>query len=393
MKLLRRKRRHLLLRTPRFFRRFRKNTAAVSSQGNRVELYGDGCDFFPAMLEAFCSASRYIHLDFYLIRNDAVGRAFATALLAAVERGIEVFLLYDYMGCFDTTSAYFKHLEQAGVRCIPFNPPPFRRGLAWFDKRDHRKVAVIDGETAFVCGLNIGNEYAGIEEGILRWRDVGVRIDGPAVTVLEGLIRESWQEEGGEVSLFPLASAAPAGDAGVFVVSGGPHHNRSFIRSSFRMAMAGAVESIRVVNPYFIPGPRVIRSLLRAAGRGVRVQMILPARSDVRLVQLVSRSSYAPLLRAGVEIYERQEAVLHAKVMLIDDCWAVIGSANLDHRSFHRNYEVNVIVDSQEFGEQVRALFDADLARSLRIDLDEHERRGLFSRFFERLFASISWFL
>jgi cardiolipin synthase len=359
-----------------------------------VELYGDGGDFFPAMLEAFCNASRYIHIEFYLIRNDAIGRAFATALLAAVERGVEVFLLYDYMGCFDTPSAYFKHLEKGGVHCLPFNPPPFRRGIAWFDKRDHRKVAVIDGETAFVCGLNIGNEYAGIEEGVRRWRDIGVSIDGPAVTVLEGLFRESWQDEGGGVSRYPVdPGVTPTGAAGVLVVSGGPHHNRSFIRSAFRMAMAGATESIRIVNPYFIPGPRVIRSLLRAAGRGVHVQLILPARSDVRLVQLVSRSSYAPLLRAGIEIYERQEAVLHAKLMLIDNCWAVIGSANLDHRSFHRNYEVNVIVDSQEFGDQVAGLFAADLARSRRVDLDEHERRGLVARLIERLFSTVSWLL
>jgi cardiolipin synthase len=225
---------------------------------------------------------------------------------------------------------------------------------------------------------------------------VGVRIDGPAVAVLGELFRESWRDEGGCVPDDRASSlpAAPAsGDAGVLVVSGGPHHNRSFIRSAFRMAMAGAAESIRIINPYFIPGPRVIRSLLRAAARGVRVQLILPARTDVRLVQLVSRSSYAPLLKAGIEIYERQGTVLHAKVMLIDCCWAVIGSANLDHRSFHRNYEVNVVVDSQEFGDQVAAIFADDLAQSRRVDLDEHERRGLVARALERLFSLISWFL
>ncbi|HEY5995606.1 MAG TPA: phospholipase D-like domain-containing protein, partial [Candidatus Deferrimicrobiaceae bacterium] len=255
---------------------------------------------------------------------------------------------------------------------------------------------LIDGQTAFVGGMNIGNEYAGLEEGRQRWRDVGVRIDGPAVAVLAELFRESWRAEGGHVPNAwgtPVPAAAAEAEAGVLVVSGGPHHNRSFIRSAFRMAMAGAAESIRIVNPYFIPGPRVIRSLLRAAGRGVQVQLILPSRSDVRLVQLVSRSSYAPLLRAGVEIYERQGTVLHAKVMLIDDCWAVIGSANLDQRSFHRNYEVNVIVDSQEFGGQVAAMLSDDLAASRRVDLREHERRGVVARFLERVFSSVSWFL
>ncbi len=121
------------------------------------------------------------------------------------------------------------------------------------------------------------------------------------------------------------------------IVNGGPHHTRSLIRSAFRMAIAGAAESVKIVNPYFVPGPRVVRSLLRAAARGVRVQLILPAKNDVPLVRLVSRSYYTPLLKGGIEIFEREGTVLHAKVMLIDESWAVIGSANLDQRSFHRN--------------------------------------------------------
>ena len=159
------------------------------------------------------------------------------------------------------------------------------------------------------------------------------------------------------------------------------------------MAIAGASEEIKILNPYFLPGPRVLRSLLRAAGRGVRVQLILPAKSDVPLVRLLSRSYYALLLRGGIEIFERQGTMLHAKVMLIDDYWAVIGSANLDHRSFHRNYEVNVIVDSREFGSQVAEMFEQDLAMSRSIVLEEHERRGVWVRFLERCCAPISWFL
>jgi cardiolipin synthase len=159
------------------------------------------------------------------------------------------------------------------------------------------------------------------------------------------------------------------------------------------MAIAGASKNIKILNPYFLPGPRVLRSLLRATGRGVRVQLVLPAKSDVPIVSLLSRASYAPLLRGGIEIFERKGTVLHAKVMLIDDCWAVIGSANLDQRSFHRNYEVNVIVDSREFGREVAGMFAEDLARSRRVVLEEHERRGFIVRLMERFCAPISWFL
>lgn len=394
MSILRRKRKYRVFRTTKFSNFFRRNTEAVSFRGNRVELFRHGGEFFPAMLAAILGAQKHLCLEFYIIRDDCVGCAFAQALVSAAERGVEVLLIYDYIGCFDTPGSYFRRMEKGGVKCLPFNPPPFKRGIAWFDKRDHRKMVVVDGKSAFVGGINIGNEYVGHGESVERWRDLGVRIEGPAVAGLQRLFRESWQEEGNMPATFPDAAQIPCvADAEVRIVNGGPHHTRSFIRSAFRMAIAGASESVKVMNPYFVPGPRIVRSLLRAAGRGVRVQLLLPAKNDVPLVRLVSRSYYAPLLREGIEIYELEGTVLHAKVMLIDDCWAVIGSANLDHRSFHRNYEVNVIVDSHEFGFQVAEMFTEDLAASRRILLEEHERRGWFVRLLERLCSPISWFL
>lgn len=397
MSLLRRKRKYRVFRTPRFLDSFKRNTEASASRGNRVTLFSQGGEFLPAMLQALLAAERCIVLEFYIIRDDCTGRAFAETLLSAAGRGVKVLLLYDYVGCFDTAGSYFRRLEMGGVTCLPFNPPPFRNGVAWFDKRDHRKMAVIDGKTAFVGGLNIGDEYAGYGESPERWRDMGVRIDGPAAAGLQRVFVDSWLGEGGaadDLEWREDREPVEHGDgADVLIVSGGPHQNRSFIRGAFRMAIAGASEGVKVLNPYFLPGPRVVRSLLRAAGRGVRVQLVLPAKSDVPLVRLISRSYFAPLLRGGVEIFERQGTVLHAKVMLIDDYWAVIGSANLDHRSFHRNYEVNVIVDSREFGRQVAEMFAEDLARSRRIVLEEHERRGFFVRLLERCCWPISWFL
>jgi cardiolipin synthase len=396
MSIIRRKRKYRFIHSPRFFRMFRRNTHAVISRGNRVELFEHGGGFFPAFLEACRNAREYIYLEFYLIRDDSIGRTFAEALLNAVERGVNVFLIYDYIGCFDTPGTYFKALEQRGVKCLAFNPPSFRRGVTWFDKRDHRKMAVIDGKSAFAGGINIGNEYAGFGENQENWRDLGVRIDGPATGDLEKLFRRNWEGEGGAIpaawlGAYPLIE--DGGDAEVLIIDGGPLHNRSRIRGSFRMAIAGASDTIKIVNPYFVPGPRVVRSLLRAAARGVRVQLILPAKNDVRLVRLVSRSYYSQLLKGGIEIYEMEGTVLHAKVMLIDENWAIIGSANLDQRSFHRNFEMNVIVDSHEFGRQVAEMFSKDLARSRRIIVEEHERRGLLVRIMEKLCAPISWFL
>ena len=395
MAFLRRKRKYRTIRTPRFLRFFTRNTDASVSRGNRVTLFSQGGEFLPAMMQAVMAAERQVDLEFYIIRDDCTGCAFAEALHSAAARGVSVRLVYDYIGCFDTPGSFFKRLEKAGVTCLPFNPPPFRFG--WFDKRNHRKMAIIDGRTAFVGGLNIGDEYAGFGESALRWRDMGVRIDGPAAAELQQLFRTCWRDEGGKGSDAQSdADPAPletADGAEVMIVSGGPHHNRSRIRSAFRMALAGASEDVKILNPYFLPGPRIVRSLLRASGRGVRVRLVLPEKSDVPLVRLLSRSYYALLLRGGIEIYERQGTVLHAKVMLIDDYWSMIGSANLDHRSFHRNHEVNVIVDSNEFGEQVSTLFMGELPMCRRIELAEHERRGVLVRLLERCCAPISWFL
>ena len=394
MSLIRPLRRFRRPLTARFFDRFRRNTAADFSRGNSLALLRSGSDFFGELFAALEQASRSIYLEFYIIHDDRTGSHLATILQRAAARGVEVCLLYDYIGCFDTPAAYFRSLERNGVTCVPFNPPPFRNGISWFDKRDHRKIVIVDNRVAFAGGLNIGDEYAGREQ-LLNWRDVGVRIEGGAVGSLHALFRESWQGE----SPLPLQESRPGdfttpyGEDDVAIVSGSPHHNRSRIRAAFRMAIAAATESIMIQTPYFIPGPRFIRAMLRAVRGGVRVQLVLPARSDVPIVRLVNRSSYATLIKGGIEVYEREGTILHGKVMLIDGHWSVIGSANLDHRSFHRNYEVNVIVVSQDFGRQVGEMFSDDLDCSRRISLEEHERRGFMVRLLERLMAPVNWFL
>jgi cardiolipin synthase A/B len=395
MTTMRRKRRQLLLQTARFFDLFRRNTEAVSFAGNRVTLYRYGSEFFPALREAIDAAQASVCMEFYTICDDETGRSIAESLLAAAARGVRVYLIYDYIGCFETATAFFKKLTKGGVCCTAFNPPPFRRGIAWFDKRDHRKIAVIDGRCAFTGGMNIANVYSGCGKGALKWRDVGIRIEGEAVLELLRLFRETWKEERGSIpeccEVSPLLELP--GDAKMAIINGGPHHKRSFIRSAFRVAIAGASESITIASPYFIPGPRVIRSLLRAAGRGVTVRLLLPYKSDVPLVRLVSRSYYGQLLRSGIEIYELSSAVLHAKVLLIDENWAMLGSANLDYRSFHRNFELNVVVDSRDFGAQVAEMLELDLKGARQIVLQEHERRGWSVRFLERLCSPVSWFL
>ena len=395
MSRIRRVHRKRFPRVRKFFARFRRGTEVTSTEGNRVILYRQGGDFFPALFEAIENSKQTVCLEFYIVRDDHTGRQLAALLAAAVQRGVRAYLLYDYIGSFETAGSFFRGMEKAGVHCVAFNPPPFRRGIAWFDTRDHRKIAVIDGRLAFTGGVNIGEEYAGFGDCPSRWRDLGIRLEGPAVDELQRLFRENWHAETGRVPDGCWSSLAPAaaGESEVMIVSGIPHGARSLIRETFRMAIAGATDSVTLETPYFIPGPRVMRSLLRATRRGVQVRLILPALSDVPLVRLVSRSFYASLLRGGIEIFEREGTILHAKVLLVDDDWAMLGSANLDQRSFHRNFEVNVIVTSREFGDQLADMLAEDLGRSRPVVLAEHERRGVTVRLLERLCATINWFL
>ncbi|MCM0084443.1 phospholipase D-like domain-containing protein [Geomonas sp. Red32] len=394
MDTIRRKRKPFRFQTSRFFNLFRRNSEAVSFVGQSATLYRDGSEFFPALLQAIGEASHGICLEFYTICADHTGNQLADALIAAAKRGVHVYLLYDYIGCFDTPASFFRKLVKGGVHCTAFNPPPFRR--AWFDKRDHRKIVVIDGWCAFTGGINVADVYSGCGKKITKWRDAGVKIEGEAVAgELLRIFQETWHRERGSWAHLrdPDTPGEVRGDAKVMIINGGPHQKRSVIRSAFRVAIAGASESVIIASPYFIPGPRIIRSLLRAVGRGVRVRLLLPYQSDVPLVRLVSRTCYAQLLKSGIEIYELNSAVLHAKVLLVDDNLAMVGSANIDQRSFHRNYELNVVVDSLDFGQQVADMLETDMGMARRIVLKEHERRGWPIRILERVFSPISWFL
>ena len=388
-------------RFPRFvrlLRRLRPFELPVTHRHNRVELFQRGRQFFEALFAAIRSAEHTILLEYYLIHHDHIGSELSSELAAAVKRGVSVKLIYDYIGCLDTPASYFRNLSKQGVKLLPFNVPSFRRGFYGFDKRDHRKMTIVDGALAFLGGFNIGDEYAGSLAGKLSFRDLGFSIRGEAVGELEAIFHETWNGERDESAVRvaaerPRHSGSNSGDAAVNIISGGPRQRRFYIREAFQVNIASAAEEILIATPYFVPGPRIIRSLLRAVRRGVRVRLLLPARSDVPLVLLLGRSSYATLLRGGVEIFELEREILHAKVMLIDGERTVIGSANLDQRSFHRNFEINCLVDNIQFGRQIRALLLEEIAVSHPVELDVHERRGLLIRIMERVVSLFGWFL
>ena len=322
-------------RLPRFIsllKRLRPLELPVTHRHNSVELFQGGRQFFEALFAAIRTAEHTILLEYYLIHNDHIGTGLANELADAVQRGVAVKLIYDYIGCLDTPTSYFRNLSKQGVKLLAFNVPSFKRGFYGFDKRDHRKMTIVDGTLAFLGGFNIGDEYSGCVIDKQSFRDLGFSIRGEAVGELEAIFHETWNGEGDYTATYMAArrSGGKSGDAAVNIISGGPRKRRSYIREAFQVNIASAAEEILIATPYFVPGLRIIRSLLRAARRGVRLQLLLPARSDVPLMMLLGRSSYATLLRGGIEIFELDREILHAKVMLIDGERTVIGSANLD---------------------------------------------------------------
>lgn len=382
----------------RLLRRLRPLELPVTHRHNSVELFQGGRQFFEALFSAIRSANHTILLEYYLIHDDRIGAGLVQDLAAAVQRGVSVRLVYDYIGCLDTPAAYFRNLSEQGIKLLPFNVPSIKRGVYWFDKRDHRKMTIVDGTLAFLGGFNIGDEYAGCVDQKLSFRDLGFSIRGEAVAELVATFNETWHGERDETVQraaveWPRHHSRKYGDAAVNIISGGPRQRRSYIREAFQVNIASAAEEILIATPYFVPGPRIIRSLLRAVRRGVSVRLLLPARSDVPLVLLLGRSSYATLLKGGVQIFELEREILHAKVMLIDGERTVIGSANLDQRSFHRNFEINCLVDNVQFGGQIRELLLEEIEGARPVELDVHERRGLLIRFMERVVRLFSWFL
>ncbi len=386
-----------LSRFIRLLKRLRPLELPVTHRHNSVELFQGGRQFFEALFNAIRSAEHTILLEYYLIHNDHIGSGLASELAAAVQRGVTVKLIYDYIGCLDTPTSYFKNLSKQGIKLLAFNVPSFKRGFYGFDKRDHRKMTIVDGTLAFLGGLNIGDEYAGCVADNESFRDLGFSIRGEAICELETIFHETWDGERSESIARTVLERSRLlenknGDALVNIISGGPRQRRFYIREAFQVNIASAAEEILIATPYFVPGPRIIRSLLRAVRRGVRVRLLLPARSDVPLMLLLGRSSYATLLRGGVEIFELEREILHAKVMLIDAERTVIGSANLDQRSFHRNLEINCMVDNVQFGAQIRELLLEEIDGSLSVKLDVHELRGILIRVMERVVSLFGWF-
>ncbi len=369
--------------------------------GNKVELLIDGPTTYDAMFTAIENAKDHINMETYIFEDDDIGRHFAALLIAKQRSGVQVNLIYDSAGSFYTPKEFFTPLKESGVNVLEFNPVnPLLARKGWqFNQRDHRKLLIVDGQVAFVGGINISSVYSSgsfgssshkksqLPNGKQPWRDTHLRMSGPVVNEFQKLFMATWNEQKGETlaakNYFP--DPVNQGNEVVQALGSNPKEPYCQIYVTLLSAINSAETQISLTNAYFVPDPQLLTALKEAVQRGVDVRLLLPEKTDSNMVFYASRSFYDELLSANIKIYERQDALLHAKTALIDGVWSTIGSTNLDWRSFTNNQEINAVILGQDFGTQMQTIFEKDLESSKLITLEDWRKRSIAARIKERM--------
>jgi len=341
-------------------------TGSRSIPGNQVTLLFDGPEIFPAMLERIAAAERWIHLDSYIFRGDETGRHFAGALIERARGGVAVRILTDWVGSASTGRGFWRTLRTAGATVRSFNPPQLiriRQNLT----RDHRKLLVVDGETAVVGGHCIGNEWAGAPgKNRQPWRETACAVEGPAALAVDRAFAKLWGLTGQALPTGESSSeAAEQGDSAVRVVAGEPGGVRA--SRATELLVNGAEERVWITDAYFVAPRGIYQALMDAARDGVDVRLLVPGTSDLSHLQNLTRIGYRDLLKAGVRIFEWRGPMLHAKTIVADSRWVRIGSTNLNVSSLLANYELDVVMDDSRLGFAMESRFRRDLDHSTEI--------------------------
>ena len=387
--------------------------------GHRVQLFHRGQAAFDAMLDAIASAREHVHLETYILRADATGRRFLTALEKQANAGVAVRLIFDAVGSYGLDRGALARLRHAGGEIEEFNPP-----LRWLwrfkpRQRDHRKLLLVDGRVAFLGGLNLGDEYADKDRTGPTWRDAHLRLEGPALVELEALFLENWFRSGGasfdwrtliaqrtpedrDRGRSESAGEAPdsergrpaaqdaagaEGRASVAILADGPMYRRRRMRSFFLDELGRARRHVLLVSPYFAPGSRVLDALEAASERGVRVELLLAGHSDHPVLRRAVREFIPRLLRHGVRVYEDSHRMMHAKLAVFDDTLAVVGTSNLDRQSLDHSCEVNAIFGGTEVSKWILEHFGTDVLDVTPIDRELLARRPFWTRWLDRAAA------
>jgi cardiolipin synthase len=355
---------------------------------NSVTLLINGEQKFPCLLEALEKASKFIHLEYYIFEDDQIGKKVRNLLIKKAKEGINVRIIFDDFGSHDLWDDAVDEFRDNGVEIFPFYRIHFILLANRINYRDHRKVVIIDGNVGFIGGLNIADRYINGALDNNFWRDTHIKIEGSAVLTLQYHFLSNWnfcsgQELGISMGhdLFPdIPNHENASDL-VQIVASGPDYPRQSIMLSYFTAITSATKLVYITSPYFIPNESIVNAVKKAAFSGKDVRLLMPEHSDSKFVDGASRFYFQDLLEAGVKIYLYKKGVIHAKTIVIDNSLSIIGTANMDLRSFELNFEINAVVYSERINEELKYQFLKDLEDSVLITLEDWNKRGLVKTF------------
>lgn len=355
------------------------------TRGNRAELLIDGRATFDSLFAGIESAEEYLLVQFFIVRNDALGRELQERLMCAAERGVRVYFLYDEMGSRKLPEGYLNELAEVGVQVSPFRSSRGFKHRFQLNFRNHRKVLVADGREGWLGGFNVGVEYLGQHPHHGPWRDTHLKLTGPSVLGLQEAFWEDWHWATGEVIALNWEPSVTCEESqSVVIVPSGPADRQETASLLVQYAIHSANERLWLTSPYFVPDQGVQDALRLAAMRGVDVRIMIPEHPDHLLVFLSAFAFLPDMVCAGIKVYRYQPGFLHQKVMLIDDSAASVGTVNLDNRSFRLNFEITAFIPDRRFAAEVRLMLERDFAACRRISYDELKSRALWRKLVSR---------
>lgn len=351
---------------------------ALFTQDNEVEIFNQGDELFECLFNCLGKAQRSIHAQFYIIRNDALGRKFLQILCQKAREGVKVKLLYDGMGCIRLPRKFFRPLQEAGGDVEVFFPPFLPYINLRINYRNHRKICVIDGEHAFVGGFNVGDEYLGVTERFGFWRDTHLHIRGSAVDALQLRFLLDWryasrQDLSFEQEFFLMRQGK--GQTGIQVVASGPDSKWTSIKHGYLKIINKAKNNVFIQTPYFVPDESILEALKVASLSGVDVRLMVPGKKDHPFVHWASLSYIGELLEAGARVYMYENGFLHNKVLVSDGFASTVGTANMDIRSFRLNFEVNAFIYDPTIGKSLEETFFQDLKHCRELTIEKYMQR------------------
>ncbi len=352
------------------------------AESNKVETLVNGNQIFPAMLQAIHGAKKTITLETYIWSRGKVCDEFRDAICERARAGVKVHIVVDGMGSFKLKTEDINILRDAGAQIVKFNRGQWYQVNFQINHRTHRKIMVVDGRIGFIGGSCLHDSWLGDAETEKQWRDTHFKIEGPAVAQLQGIFIDNWRQTTGEVlhgtDYFPPLE--PAGTLPVQCYKSGPKDNQESIRLAFLYSIAAAKKNIRIAHAYFLPDDLMMKTLLDAMQRGVAVEIIVPSKTDAKLVKAASRANWGKLMDAGAKFYQYGPAMYHVKEMIIDDVLVVAGSANFDNRSFRINDEADFNVLDTGFAQRQIGIFERDKRQSRLLNKADLENRSLFTK-------------